>query len=105
MNYEVINNFIMETFDVKEFKDNAYRLMFMQRGSGDHFMSAMSGEGLGNYFGTSVRKTIPLHTRPIKGNQTKKKSVVTTTGKRKANSGKSTVLVHKHHKRVKWPNL
>ena len=95
----------MEIFDTSELKDKAYREIFMQKGGSseiNHFMNTMNGEGLGNYFGTAAKKSIPLSSNSIKGGTSKKKSSVSPN--HKVNKRKRTVVVHAPHKR-KWPNL
>lgn len=103
----------METFEPNELRHKAYRTIFLQKGGSvgiNRFMNTMNGEGLGNYFGTSMRKTIPLTTNSIKGVKPKKKSNTVKSGtKRKAHIGKKSkaIVVHTPHKKVKsqWRNL
>ena len=93
----------METFKPSVLKDKAYRNFFLQRGAGHH-MNTMNGEGLGNYFGLTMRKTVPLAVDTIKGSKSNSKAITISTGvKRKRNQNKDTVIVHSPHK--KWQNL
>ena len=107
----------METFKTSDLKHKAYRSVIVQKGGNNqmnHFINNMRGEGLGNYFGTTMRQTIPLTVDTIKGGkQRKNRIVVTTTSKRKAatsnRSKNNQVIVHTPHKKVKrskkWRNL
>lgn len=94
----------MELFDAAMLKNKAYRDIFIQKGGGNtmnHFMNSMNGEGLANYFGTVIKKTIPLNSSSIKGSTSKKNSSVSS----KANARKRSVVVHTPHKKAKWQNL
>ena len=93
----------METFNPSVLKDKAHRNFFLQRGAGHH-VDTMNGEGLGNYFGLAIRKTVPLAVDTIKGAKSNSKAITISSGvKRKGSQKKDTVIVHPPHK--KWRNL
>jgi hypothetical protein len=101
----------METFRSDELKHKAYRSLFLQKGGNvgiEHFLN-MKGEGLGNYFGTSIRKSVPL-TNTIKGINSRTKLMTVANGtkrKRHTNKKSKQIIVHTPHKKArgKWPNL
>ena len=91
----------METFKSSELKNKAYRTFFLQRGAGHH-TETVHGEGLGNYYGLAMRKTVPLAANTIKGTKSDGKAITIARGT-KRNANKDTVIVHSPHK--KWRNL
>ena len=96
----------MEIFDTSELKGKAYQEIFIQKGGAseiNHFMNTMNGEGLGNYFGTVAKTSIPLSSNSIKGSASKKKSSFSPN--HKANTRKRTVVVNSPTKKAKWQNL
>ena len=98
----------MEVFRLNEAKQRAYKSIFHKDGNVEmrYLIHGMAGEGLGNYFGTSSQKSVPLNLSAIKGagSRTKSNSVVSNR-KRKQQTNKKQVIVHSTHKKGKWPNL
>ena len=90
----------METFKSSELKKKAYRTFFLQRGAG-HYTETVNSEGLGNYFGLTKRKTVPLAVDAIKGAQSGGKAI-TIAGGTKRNASKD-IVVHTPHN--KWRNF
>ena len=95
----------MEYFKSDDLK--AYRAMFLQQGGNagvEYLLSNMSGEGLGNFFGTSIKKSVPLASHTIKGTKSNTKPISVTSGTKRKPS-KPQIIVHTTHKKGKWPNL
>ena len=102
----------METFKSDDLKSKAYRSVFIQKGGSVGYINNMQGEGLGNYFGNTIKQTIPLTANTIKGVKPKTQPFVVTSGaKRKTGVSKrfnkNQVIVHRPHKKAKrkWRNL
>ena len=117
----------MEDFKPTDLNTKAYRSAIVQKGGAiemDRYIYNMEGEGLGNLFGSLLRKAIPLIGTTIKGVAKAAKPIVVAAGKDLVTAGakrgveelskkiyspgKNTVVHRPHKKRrraKKWQSL
>ena len=117
----------MEDFKPTDMNKKAYRTAIVQKGGAiemDRYIYNMEGEGLGNLFGSLLRKAIPLIGTTIKGVVKAAKPIVVAAGKdlvtagakrgvaelsKKINSPGKNSVVHRPHKKrrraKKWQSL
>jgi|OM-RGC.v1.029717663 hypothetical protein len=104
-----VDQFKMESFKSDDLKQKAYRDVFLQEGGNvgiEYLLNSMSGEGLANYFGTSIKTSVPVTANTIKGAKSNTKTISLASGiKRKPPTSKQQVIVHRQHKKGRWPNL
>ena len=107
----------MEDFKSTDLNSKLYRSALVQKGGSiemDRYIYGMEGEGLGNLFGSLMRKAIPLIGSAIKGAAKATKPIAVAAGKdilttgvkrgtevltKRINSSKKNTVVHKPHKK------
>ena len=117
----------MEDFTSTGLNKKVYRSAIVQKGGAiemDRYIYGMEGEGLGNLFGSLLRKAIPLIGSAIKGATKVAKPIAIAAGKELVTAGAKRgaeelskqisspgkkIVVHRPHKRrrrkKKWQSL
>lgn len=116
----------MQAFNSATLKGKPYHALFIQKGGSlemDRYIYNMHGEGLGSFFGSLLRKTLPLATSAIKAAVKTAKPHAVAAGREIVSAGAkqgvnhlkrlidSSHINHKPHKKrrrtriKKWRNL